>query len=147
MNRLLVVIACVALTALSACKTVTAPTEVAQTPEQKAFALYGTFVVFEELAASVATDPTTPVEVKTVIKQSDATAKPAADALLASARQVIQIQAELAAGKTGTEKLEVANQRLLAWVTEAQPKILALQCAVNPKQKVCNETNNIQIKE
>lgn len=148
MKRLLMGVACAAaLTVLAACKTLTAPVETAQTPEQKAFAIYGTFVIYEELAASVSTDPATPPSIKLTIKKMDATAKPAADSLLASGLQVIQIQRELAAGGTPTEKLEIANQRLLAWIIEAQPKILALQCAVNPKQKACDENNNVQIKE
>ena len=136
-----------ALMMVAGCKTVTAPVEVAQTAEQKAYALYGTFVVFEELAASVVTDPATPAAAKDFIKKSDATVKPAADALLQSARQVIQIQSELAAGKTPTEKLEIANARLESWVVAAQPKILALQCAVNPRQKACDDIHNVQIKE
>lgn len=137
MKRVALGLACVALTVLAGCKSLTAPVETAQTPEQKAYALYGTFVVFEELAAVVVTDPVTPASVKVAIKTADATAKPAADAVLSSARQVIQIQTQLAEGKTPTEKLEIANQNLLSWVVEAQPKILALQCAVNPKQAVC----------
>lgn len=139
MKKALLEIACVALTVLAGCKTLTAPVETAQTPEQKAYALYGTFVVFEELAAAIVKDPVTPVSVKEAIKTADNTAQPVANTMLDSARQVIQIQTQLAQGKTPTEKLEIANQNLLSWVVAAQPKILALQCAVNPKQAVCKE--------
>jgi hypothetical protein len=138
-KRALIGIAVLALVAVAGCKALTAPVEVAQTPEQKAYALYGTFVVFEEAAASIATDATTATAIKNIIKKADATAKPAADALLASARQVITIQTQLADGKTPEEKLDVATKNLAGWITDAKPKILALQCAVNPKQLVCRE--------
>ena len=124
---------------LAACKTLTAPVEVAQTPEQKAFALYGTFVAFEEVAASLAVDATTPAAVKSALKTADATAKPAADALLDAAQEVLKVKVQVDAGATTSDKLTIVNARLVEWVTEAQPKILALQCAVNPKQKVCQK--------
>ena len=139
MNKILVGIAALAVLTFAGCKTLTAPVSIAETAEQKAYALYGTFVVFEELAAAVVTDQATPENLKEAIRRFDATAKPAADSMLDATRHVITIKTQLAMGKTPNEKLEIANARLVEWVTEAQPKILALQCAVNPKQKVCEE--------
>jgi hypothetical protein len=137
MKKLLVGLA--ATLVLVGCKSLSAPVEAAQTPEQTAYALYGTFVVFEELAASIVTDPATPASVKDVIKQADAVAKPAADGMIDAARQVIKIQTQLAAGTTPDEKLEIASTNLYGWTLEAKPKILALQCAVNPKQQACEK--------
>lgn len=137
MKRLVLVMAVLALAVVGGCKTLSAPFQAAETPEQKAYALYGTFVVFEEVAASVATDPATPVAVKNAIKAADAEAKPDADSMISAARLVIKVQAQIAAGTTPDQQLEIVNENLVGWVTEAQPKIVALQCAVNPRQKVC----------
>jgi hypothetical protein len=138
MRSILLGVACLMLT-LSGCKSLTAPMAVADTAEQKAFALYGTFVAFEEVGASLAVDQTTPAAVRAAIKQADATAKPAADALLGAARQVLKVKAEIGAGTSSEDRLAIVNANLLQWVTESQPKILALQCAVNPKQEVCQK--------
>jgi hypothetical protein len=104
MRSILLGVACLMLT-LSGCKSLTAPMAVADTAEQKAFALYGTFV----------------------------------DALLGAARQVLKVKAEIGAGTSSEDRLAIVNANLLQWVTESQPKILALQCAVNPKQEVCQK--------
>ena len=109
------------------------PLTVAQTPEEKAYALYGTFVVFEEQAAIVIKQAATPVDAKTAIRKADAAAKPVADALLAAVREYILIKGELAAGTTTNDKLVLATANLNKWVAQATPLIQALVISVGGK--------------
>lgn len=114
---------------ISACKTIN-PVTAAETPEQRAYAVYGTFVVAEELGAKIVTDATTPASVKQAIKDADAKAKPAADALLDATQQVMTVRAQLAAGATTEDKLKTVIANLDTWITDASPKVSALLKAV-----------------
>lgn len=102
------------------------PLKAAETAEQKAFALYGTFEVAETLAAKLVLAPEVPANVKQALRKADREAKPAADALLAAAEEVILIKRQLAAGETSEQKLQIASSNLLMWYTTARPKILHL---------------------
>lgn len=135
MKRILLALICTL--AVVGCASQKALLAEAQTPEEKAYALYGSFVVYEEVAATVVQDATTPASVKDALKKVDETAKPAADAMQDAARTVIKVQAQLAAGGTPEQKLQVVTDNLISWIVEAEPKIVALQCAVNPKLAAC----------
>ncbi len=66
---------------LSACITLQAPVNTAESPEQKAFALYGTFVNIQEVAARhVTSGKATDSQIK-LIQSADAIAYPLAVAL------------------------------------------------------------------
>lgn len=107
----------------------TTPSDVvgaAETPAQTAFALYGTFVVYEEQAAALVEDPRTPLEVTAKIKTADAIAKPLADNLLEAAMVYIDLQAKFGAAETTLDKLNVAAANLNYWVGRAAPAIKEL---------------------
>ena len=104
--------------------------DAAQTPEQTAFALYGTFVVYEEQAAALVEDPRTPLEVRAKIKTADAIAKPLADNLLEAAMVYVDVKAKFEAAETTVDKLNVAAQNLNYWVGRAAPAIKALVATV-----------------
>jgi len=114
------------------CATVS-PMAPAQTAEQRAFALYGTFVVAEETAADLVQLPGLGAAQKAAIKDADAKAKPVADALMDAAREVFKIRGELEAGATTNDKLAVAVANLERWVGEATPKVQALVDSVRRK--------------
>lgn len=116
-------------TALSACATIN-PISSAKTVEQKVYATYGSFVVFEQQAAALMQSPDVPIEVKRAIQQADAIAKPAADQLFDATVALIKVKAELAAGTTTDEKVLIATNNLLRWYADAAPKIQALVGAV-----------------
>ena len=120
--------ACFVLLLLLACAS--SPISVAETAEQKAFALYGTFVTFQAAALQVVTDPATPQSVKRKIADAEARAKPVADNMLESARALMVIKAELAAGETTEDKLETATARLGVWVNQMVPLINGLIAAL-----------------
>lgn len=123
------------LVALSAgCASIN-PITAAKTLEQKVYATYGTFVVFETQAAELVKAPDVPAEVKALIKQADAAAKPAADAMFDAAVQLVKIKADLEAGQTTEERVLIATQNLNRWYLEAEPRILALITAVKEVSK------------
>lgn len=120
MKKFLIVGALISL--LSACGT-TNPLRAAETDEQKAFAGYGTFVIYEEGAAKLFQDPSTPDAVKTGLTQADAITKPAADNLLDAAIQITGIKVLLKEGDTTEDKLNIASANLQRWLEEAIPLI------------------------
>lgn len=102
------------------------PVKAANTSEQKAYALYGSFVIFEEQAAKLYQSPTASARVKAALRAADAAAKPVADKLLDATQAVLAIRVEIAAGTSTTDKLVIALQNLDRYITEAGPKIKAL---------------------
>lgn len=138
MKRLFIGAMMIAVLSFAGCKTMSDPVAAAQTTEQQAYALYGTFVIYEEVGASIAVDPATPDALRSLIKRVDAVAKPAADAMLGGARDFVKAKALVDQGQSTEEKVTITSANLVNWVADAKPKILALQCAVNPKQKVCS---------
>lgn len=134
----IVTLACVAALTFSACAV--NPFKAATNLDQRAFASYGTFVVFEEQAAAVVQDPSIPGNVKQALKMADARAKPAADALLASVKQYEAISIALTqcpnqpdpaqCKTTTTDKLVIATANLNQWVTDATTQFNALVSAV-----------------
>jgi len=119
-----------AVLALAACAS--NPTSVATDAEQKAFAAYGTFVVFEEAGAKLVSDPTVSATVKSAIVAADAKAKPTADALLKAAQDYIAAQATVKAG--GSQNvLTTASANLATWTLQAENDVTALVSAVQSK--------------
>lgn len=96
-----------------------------QTLEQKAFGLYGTFVVAEEAAAKLVADPSVPEEAKVALRQADAVAKPAADLMQAAALQVSELRKA-----DDPEALKDALQTLDFVMQEARVKIVHLIATV-----------------
>lgn len=110
------------------------PIGAAETLEQKAFAAYGTFVVYEENAADLMGSANVPDEVKVVIQATDSIAKPAADILVSVAREVVKAREALEAAPDDAslvDKLNIAILALNAAYLNAQPKIDALRLAIN----------------
>lgn len=119
----------VAAFALTACGTLN-PLSHAQTVEQKAYALYGEFVVVEEQAAAAVQSTDVPSNVRKSIAAADAAAKPVADELLKSAAVVKGIRDDLRAGQSTEEKLVIATAQLQRWYTELSQQLPRLADAV-----------------
>lgn len=118
--------------ALAGCATSPkAPYDAAELPEQKAFAVYGVFVIYEEQGAAMVEDPRTLEAVKQAIKTVDAKAKPVVDAMLDSALLVMDVRAKLAKGETTVDKLVIASQSLQHWLDQAKPLVDSLVNIVN----------------
>lgn len=68
------------------------PVKKAETFEQKAFALYGTYVIFQGRAADLVQDTTVPDQVKQALREADKVAYPAAESLVDAAATVGEIR-------------------------------------------------------
>ena len=116
---------------LAACPSIE-PVQRAETPEQKAFALYGTFVIMQEQGAKIVLDETTPAAVVRAIQAADRVAHPASKVLNAAAQQLQIARARLrnVENQTTLQEFEAAlavfNER---WNEDA-PKLRALIAAV-----------------
>lgn len=106
------------------------PVAVAETPEQKADAVYATFVIFEERAVSLAERPGTPQSVINSLARADRVVKPIMDSLQAAVSEVAKVRAELAAGDSTQDMLTVVTINLERWLIEAMPALQALIDAV-----------------
>lgn len=102
----------------------------AETPEQKAYALYGTYVIFQEKAAELVQDSTTPEDVKRALREADRIAYPVAESLVDAVLEVEAIRQQVSTGMTSEEKLTIAISNLSTIYFSAAPKLLAVVAAV-----------------
>lgn len=109
------------------------PVSAAQTPDQRAYAVYGAFVISEEQGAKVATDPTVDVHVRQAIQAADAKAKPSADALLKAYQDYAHAQTLLNAGTGSAAQFATASANLDQWIMTAEADVNALVAAVKVK--------------
>lgn len=109
---------------------VNSPVQQAETPEQKAYALYGTYVIFQEKAAELVQDPTTPEKVKEALREADKVAYPVAESLVDAVMEVEAIRRQVSEGVTPEEKLTIAISNLSTIYFSAAPKLLAVVAAV-----------------
>ncbi len=117
----------VALLFMQGCATITAPYRAAETAEQKAFALYGTFVVFEERGAAVINDQRIDIDIRRAIQRADLAAKPVADSTIEAALEVQRIREQL---DTDEDKLVTVTRNLEGWVDRFEPLVTNLITAV-----------------
>jgi len=120
------------MVALSGCAQLAAVNAIgtAKTVEQKAFASYGTFVVFEERAAALIADRQIPVAVRKRIQAADKVAKPAADTVLTLAQELVQLRNAAETSGSTSEKLTAVTNALTGALASLAPKMTALVEAV-----------------
>lgn len=98
--------------------------------ETVALALYSTFAVVDSVAATIADNPQTPVEVKRALFQAHQVALPAAQELRGAAVDYNQAREEIAAGAGTAEKVAAASAALERAIGKAAPLIDRLARAV-----------------
>lgn len=113
------------LVALSGCQSAN-PMRAAETPEQRAYAAYGTFVIAQETAADLVEQQNIPRGVRLRIIQAEERAKPVADSLLDAYTEYLIIKAEFDAGDTSEQRLVIAANNLDDWVTQLAPLVAEL---------------------
>jgi hypothetical protein len=106
------------------------PLTVAQDPLQKAYALYGEFVIVEEQAAALRANGTLAGTSLATVQRLDAKAKPSADALLKAVLDYESIAAQVKTGTSSADKLNLAKANVQSWVNTATNDITALVNAV-----------------
>jgi len=109
----------------------TNPVNTAQTLDQKAYAVYGAFVVMEESAARLKQDATVVTEVKQALTAADARAKPSADALLQAIQDYDSAATALKAGSGTASALTITTANLKTWLERATADTDALINAVH----------------
>lgn len=128
-----IILAASAVLAVAGC--LANPIREAQTLEQKAFATYGEFVIYEELAANLVQDPAMPANLKAALAKADAVAKPIADNGLTLIHTYDEIAAQVNAGTSGADKLAIATADLQSWINQATPAVKDLIQAVKQVRK------------
>lgn len=96
---------------LVGCVTFTKPVQTAQTPSQKAYALLGTFTVLEETALDYVTGENPNPNLKRLIKEADAVAKPLVETVEASVQAYSKAKALMGDDAT-PEQLKAYNDSL-----------------------------------
>lgn len=96
---------------------------IAETPEQRTYAVYGSFVVAERQAAAIIQTPGVQDKIKVALQKADAVAKPLADKSLEAADAITDIRRALAMGQTTEDKLNIALLDLEQWYTRLVPAV------------------------
>lgn len=109
------------------------PVTTAKDPLQRAYALYGEFVIVEEEAARLKTSGTLTGDALVIVQRADAKAKPGADAILQAIQQYAAAENSLAGAPDTAGKVALASAQVQRWVTEAQGDITAFVNAVHAK--------------
>jgi hypothetical protein len=104
----------------------TNPIAAAETPEQRAYAAYGTFVIAQETAADLVEDTAIPRGVKLRIIAAEERAQPVAESMLEAYMEFLIIKAEFDAGDTSEQRLTIAARELDDWVTQLAPLVAEL---------------------
>lgn len=125
----------VATLALHACASAN-PLAAANDLNQRAYAVYGSFVIAEEQGAKIEIDSAVPANIKQGIRIADAKAKPAADVLVKALQDYQAAAIALKAGASTQDKLNTAADNLTLWLNEAQRDVTALVNAVKAKPGV-----------
>jgi len=112
------------------------PVRVAQTTEQKAYALYGTFVIVEEQAVKL-TLPTSNLnqQAKASIINAVQRAQPAIDTMLSGLEKAQKAKADFDAQRIDKPAFQVVVDNLGNWVQQAEPLVLSLTTAVKGVQQ------------
>lgn len=118
--------------ALSGCAAVQTANAVvaAETLEQRAYALYGTFVALEEAAVPLVRDKSIPKAVRKAIQRADARAKPLADRLRSLAVQLTAARHAYLTSDGDGGKVLALTQSIGAVMAELEPAIREMQAGV-----------------
>lgn len=106
------------------------PIAAAQTSAQRAYALYGTFVVFEEQGAQLVENPAVPASFKAAIRKADAVAYPAANALLTAINAYEAAKTAVASGAMTASQEQATANALAVAVSIAANDVQGLVSAV-----------------
>ena len=107
---------------LTACQSAN-PVGAADTAEQRAYAAYGTFVIFQEKAADLAEQPELSRSMKLRIINAEAAAKPVAESLLDAYTEFLVVKAQFDAGETTEDRVVIASNNLNNWITRLAPLV------------------------
>lgn len=93
-----------------------------------------TYDIYQQRAYELSIDPTTPEDVKELVRKADAVTTPVIVETLRAAKAYMQIRDEVAAGETTEEKLAIAEQNVRAFGKIAEERLAAFLRALNGEQ-------------
>ena len=106
------------------------PVASAETTEQRAYALYGTFVVFEERAVPIVRNRAVHLSVRRAIQKADRIAKPLADELYRFTIDLSRARRAVAKGGQPSEVIPPLISQVERSIIRLKPALKALQSAV-----------------
>lgn len=115
---------------LSGCANIN-PFASADTPEQQAYAAYGTYIIFIETAADLTESPVTPHDAKLRLIHATQTGRPVADDLFQAVQTYIDVQTEFRKGETTEEQMFLALEMLVRYLDNFDPVLTKLVTTVN----------------
>ena len=118
------IMATIAAAVVAACAS--SPVSIAETPQQKFYAAKLTYDAVLSGALVLVNDTTLPAELRRRIQSAAASSGDAYRASNQAYLQYVAARAELAAGQTTSEKLEIASANLLRWLGELEAAAAAL---------------------
>lgn len=119
--------------ALQACASVN-PIAQAETTEQRAYAVYGTYVIMQEQAAVLVSSGDLPNSAVLAIADADERAQPVLDSLLLTYREYLSVKAEFDAGRAEQGTLLTVLENVNSWIERAVPLVNNLTAAVEGAQ-------------
>lgn len=111
------------------------PVAVAETNQQRAYALWGSYVIVKEQAAKIYQDADTPTDVKEILRAANNASTPTFNSLYEALIFYKTVEDELKAGKTTEEQWLIASQSLADWYFKAKPILADFQAAYDKVKK------------
>lgn len=118
---------------LQACASIN-PISQAETVEQRAYAVYGTYVIMQESAAVLVSGGNLPNSAVLAIADADERAQPVLDSLLLTFREYLVVKAEFDAGRAEQGTLLTILENVNSWIERAVPMVNNLTAAVEGAQ-------------
>lgn len=109
------------------------PLKEAKGADEAAYAVLGSYQVFQKQALKVVQDATLPTGIRRAAADADAAAFPVLKALDQSLTTFLDIKAQVEAGTSKEAKLLTAAANLKDWTTKAQAAVKSLRDAVKKK--------------
>ncbi len=106
------------------------PIAAAETPDQRAYAMFGTYTIAAEKAADLAENSQLPNSVRLGLVEVEEDAAPVVVSMMEALGTYEAIRAELAAGETGRDRYVIAATNLASWVDRVAPLVSKLVTAV-----------------
>lgn len=111
------------------------PVQEAQTLEQKALAVYGSYIISKEQAAKLYADPVTPEKVREVLKKTNDITRDPMEALYRGVTAYKVAQEGFALGTTTDAQVQEAAETLLRLYLDAGPLLHSFQDEINKVRK------------
>lgn len=137
LSKLMIPIMAIAMATLVACTGCAAnPFKAARGADEQAYAVLGSYVIYQRQALLIVQDVTLPSEVRRVVANADAVAFPVLKAVDTMLVDFLNAKAALDAGTGSEDKVRIATNNLQDWVAQGREALVTLKDAVLNARKV-----------